>query len=117
MFCLISSSKLSSKNLNFHWRWRWWDWIQAIFLNLFYFNEDGAKEGTKAGTEEGTEEGTEDGTEDGTDGEYDEYKENDYEGEGYDYSLDHLPQDDFQVESERATQEKFAKSSSKVPSR
>ena len=23
--------------LNFHWRWRWWDWIQTIFLNLFYF--------------------------------------------------------------------------------
>ena len=21
----------------FHWRWRWWDWIKAIFLNLFYF--------------------------------------------------------------------------------
>ena len=20
-----------------HWRWRWWDWIQTIFLNLFYF--------------------------------------------------------------------------------
>ena len=57
------------------------------------------------------------GTEEGTDGEYDEYKENDYEGEGYDYSLDHLPQDDFQVESERTTQEKFPKSSSKVPSR
>ena len=27
----------STNNLNFHWRWRWWDWIQAIFLNLFYF--------------------------------------------------------------------------------
>ena len=25
------------KYMNFHWRWRWWDWIQAIFLNLFYF--------------------------------------------------------------------------------
>ena len=25
-------------NLNFHSRWRRWDWIQAIFLNLFYFN-------------------------------------------------------------------------------
>ena len=24
-------------NLNFHWRWRWSDWIQAIFLNIFYF--------------------------------------------------------------------------------
>ena len=30
MFCLITSSK------NFN--WRWWDWIQAIFLNIFYFN-------------------------------------------------------------------------------
>ena len=26
-----------TNNFNFHWRWRWWDWIQAIFLNLFYF--------------------------------------------------------------------------------
>ena len=25
-------------NLNFHWRWSWWDWIQSIFLNLFYFS-------------------------------------------------------------------------------
>ena len=24
------------RNLNFYWRWL--DWIQAIFLNLFYFN-------------------------------------------------------------------------------
>ena len=24
-------------NLNFHWRWRRWNWIQATFLNLFYF--------------------------------------------------------------------------------
>ena len=23
--------------MNFHRRWRWWDWIQAIFLHLFYF--------------------------------------------------------------------------------
>ena len=38
MFCLNNSSKLSANNLNFHWRWRWWDRIQAIFLNLFYFN-------------------------------------------------------------------------------
>ena len=22
-----------------HWRWRWWDRIQAIFLNLFCFNQ------------------------------------------------------------------------------
>ena len=26
----------SANNLNFH--WMWWDWIKAIFLNLFYFN-------------------------------------------------------------------------------
>ena len=25
-------------NLNFYWMWRWWDWIQATFYNLFYFN-------------------------------------------------------------------------------
>ena len=30
--------KFPVNNLNFHWRWRWWDQIQAIFLNLFYFN-------------------------------------------------------------------------------
>ena len=36
MFCLITSSKLANI-LNFLWRWRWWDWIQAIFSNLFYF--------------------------------------------------------------------------------
>ena len=24
--------------MNFHWRWRWWERIQAILLNLFYFN-------------------------------------------------------------------------------
>ena len=84
-------------------------WIEICNCGQKTSNEDVIKEGTKAGTEKGTEEGT--------DGEYDEYKENDYEGEGYDYSLDHLPQDDFQVESERTTQEKFPKSSSKVPSR
>ena len=38
MFCLYNSCELSPNNLNFHWRWRWWDWIQAIFFNLFYFN-------------------------------------------------------------------------------
>ena len=92
-------------------------WIEICNCDQKTSNEDGAKEGTKAGTEKGTEEGTKEGTEEGTDGEYDEYKETDYEGEGYDYSLDHLPQDDFQVESERTTQEKFDKSSSKVPSR
>ena len=41
MFCPITSSKLSSNNLNFHRRWRWWDRIQAIFSNLFYFNRTG----------------------------------------------------------------------------
>ena len=40
MFCLITSSKLSPQWFEFSlkWRWRWWDWIQAIFLNIFYFN-------------------------------------------------------------------------------
>ena len=37
MFCLYTSSKLSTHNLNFHWRWRWWDWIWVTFSNLFYF--------------------------------------------------------------------------------
>ena len=37
---LTSSSNVlpyNLNNLNFHSRWGWWDWIQAIFLNLFYF--------------------------------------------------------------------------------
>ena len=34
MFCLIAN------NLNFHWMWRQWDWIQDIFLNLFYFGSN-----------------------------------------------------------------------------
>ena len=40
MFCLITWSKIycQCNDLNFHWRWRWWDRIQAIFLNIFYFN-------------------------------------------------------------------------------
>ena len=34
--CWAFSSKLSlANNLIFH--WRWYDWIQAIFLNFFYF--------------------------------------------------------------------------------
>ena len=37
-FCLITSSKLFHPYFNFHWSWIWWDVIQAIFLNLFYFN-------------------------------------------------------------------------------
>ena len=38
MFCLNTSSRLPTNNLNFHWRWQWWDQIHAIMLNLFYFN-------------------------------------------------------------------------------
>ena len=37
-FALLPQVNFPANNLNFHWRWRWWDWIQAIFLNLFYFN-------------------------------------------------------------------------------
>ena len=37
-FALLPQVNLPTNNLNFHWRWRWWDWIQAIFLNFFYFN-------------------------------------------------------------------------------
>ena len=36
MFCLINSSKFPANNLNFY--WRWWDWIQAIVLDIFYFD-------------------------------------------------------------------------------
>ena len=35
-FALFPQANFPANNLNFHWRWRWWDWIQAIFLNLFY---------------------------------------------------------------------------------
>ena len=35
-FCLHT---FPTHNLNFLQRWRWWDRIQAIFSNLFYFNE------------------------------------------------------------------------------
>ena len=34
-FALLLQADFPTNNLNFH--WRWWDWIQAIFLNLFYF--------------------------------------------------------------------------------
>ena len=34
-FALLPQINFLANNLNFH--WRWWDWIQAIFLNLFYF--------------------------------------------------------------------------------
>ena len=37
-FALLPTVNFPANNLNFHWRWRWWDQIQAIFLNLFYFN-------------------------------------------------------------------------------
>ena len=35
-FSFMYASSKPFHNLNFH--WRWWDRIQAIFLNLFYFN-------------------------------------------------------------------------------
>ena len=38
MFSLIPEVKFPANSLNF--RWRWWDEIQAIFLNLFYFNKN-----------------------------------------------------------------------------
>ena len=34
----IPKANFPAQNLNFHSRLRWWDQIQAIFLNLFYFN-------------------------------------------------------------------------------
>ena len=37
MFALFPQVNFPANNLNFHWSLRWWDWIQAIFLNLFYF--------------------------------------------------------------------------------
>ena len=37
-FALLPRVNFPVNNLNFHWRWRWQDQIQAIFLNLFYFN-------------------------------------------------------------------------------
>ena len=33
----VTSRNFPTHNLNFDWWSRWWDWIQAIFLNLFYF--------------------------------------------------------------------------------
>ena len=36
-FALLPQVNFPSNNLNFQWSWRWWDWIQAIFLNIFYF--------------------------------------------------------------------------------
>ena len=37
-FVLLTQVNFPANNLNFHWSRRWWDRIQAIFLNLFYFN-------------------------------------------------------------------------------
>ena len=37
-FALLPQGNFSANNLNFH--WRWWDWLQAIVLNLFYFNNN-----------------------------------------------------------------------------
>ena len=37
-FAFTPQANFPAHNLNFHWMWRWWDRIQAIFLNLFYFN-------------------------------------------------------------------------------
>ena len=34
------STNFPSINLNFHCWWRWWDWIQAIFLNIFYLGRN-----------------------------------------------------------------------------
>ena len=41
MFCLYT---FPAHNLNFH--RQWWDWIQAIFLNLFYFTSKSAPAST-----------------------------------------------------------------------
>ena len=43
-FAFTPQANFPANNLNFHWRWRWWDWIQAIFLNLFYFMNDDAQQ-------------------------------------------------------------------------
>jgi hypothetical protein len=36
-FALLPQVNFPTNNLNFYRRWRWWDWIQAMFLNIFYF--------------------------------------------------------------------------------
>ena len=36
-FAFTPQANFLAHNSNFYWKWRWWDWIQAIFLNLFYF--------------------------------------------------------------------------------
>ena len=37
-FALLPQVNFFANNLNFHLSWRWWDPMQAIFLNIFYFN-------------------------------------------------------------------------------
>ena len=37
-FALLPQVNFPVNDLNFYKRWRWWEQIQAIFLNLFYFN-------------------------------------------------------------------------------
>ena len=46
-FAFTPQANFPAHNLNFHWRWRWWDWIQAIFLNIFYFKWSAWKRATK----------------------------------------------------------------------
>ena len=40
-FASTAQANFPAHNLNFHLRWMWWNGIQAIFLNLFYFNIGG----------------------------------------------------------------------------
>ena len=37
-FALLPQVNFPANNLNFQRRWRWLNWIQAILINLFYFN-------------------------------------------------------------------------------
>ena len=37
-FAFTPQANFRAHNLNSHQRWRWWNWIQAIFSSLFYFN-------------------------------------------------------------------------------
>ena len=39
-FASLPQVNFPSNNLNFQWSWRWWDWIRAIFLNIFYFKKN-----------------------------------------------------------------------------
>ena len=38
-FVFTNQANFPPLNLNFHSRWKWWDWIQDIFLNLFYIKD------------------------------------------------------------------------------